>query len=75
MYPGAGRLTDDQQAGTLGPADHRTRPQRQMSLAQTAGPDLLKQLIDSLHDVDSTSISLFSLLWKQGAPPTIAMGV
>lgn len=46
-----------------------------MSLAQTAGPDLLKQLIDSLHDVDSTSISLFSLLWKQGTPPTIAMNV
>ena len=57
MDTGTGRLPDDQQASALAAADHRPGPERQVGLAQAAGPDLFKQDIESVHGTDGNRLS------------------
>ena len=49
-------LADDEQTGVLVAADHRPWAERQVGLAQAAGPDLFKQGIESVHGPDSTRV-------------------
>ncbi|MND61081.1 hypothetical protein D3C80_523270 [compost metagenome] len=65
MDTGTGRLPDDQQASALAAADHRPGPERQVGLAQAAGPDLFKQQVESVHGLMVTEFPAGSRLWNR----------